>query len=487
MRILCIFLFFLTNASCQPSGGPHQACGCKIGEVSEASAIIWTRLTKNSSANPAGAPWFEVEYKGQGFQPASEKKNNRRPVLGVRYEEPAASAADIRWAVPGAPGATRIQYRPEGAKEWIFTEWQKVDPEQDFTRQHVLNYLEPGSLYQFVVESRNPEGGKGVSIKGSFRTAPEETDATAEVEFAVSTGQAFRDRDNDKGFNIYPAMIRQHPNLDFFVHTGDIVYYDRLAKTPDLAHYHWQRTYSLPTNVKFHNQVSSYFIKDDHDAWTNDCWPTMKSPDMGTFTFEKGLDIFVQQVPMHGRSTYRTQRWGKHVQIWLVEGRDFRSANTDPDGPEKTIWGEEQKAWFKETFAASDATFRILISPTPVVGPDRDKGKNDNHSNQVFSHEGNEIRDFLATQNNAYIICGDRHWQYHSVDPRTKLNEFSCGPASNAHAGGWKQEDYREDIHRFLRVDGGYLSVLSKGEELIFRHHSDAGEVVNEAVFQASK
>ena len=37
-----------------------------------------------------------------------------------------------------------------------------------------------------------------------------------------------------------------------------------VAFTVPLAHWHWQRMYALPSNVEFHRQVSSYFIKDDH-------------------------------------------------------------------------------------------------------------------------------------------------------------------------------------------------------------------------------
>jgi alkaline phosphatase D len=57
------------------------------------------------------------------------------------------------------------------------------------------------------------------------------------------------------------------------------------------------------------------------------------------------------------------------------------------------------------------------------------------------------------------IICGDRHWQFHSIHPKTGLNEFSCDPASDKHVGGWSQKDFREDYHQFLRVKEGYLSV----------------------------
>ena len=163
----------------------------------------------------------------------------------------------------------------------------------------------------------------------------------------------------------------------------------------------------LPFNVEFHRQVASYFIKDDHETWMDDCWPGMKTSYMGEFTLEQGLEFFKQQVPIE-RPTFRTFRWEKDLQIWLIEGRDYRSPNIMPDSLEKTIWGSEQKEWFKRTVKESDATFRLLISPTPIVGPDREN-KHGNHSNKDFSYEGNEIRSFIASQKNMYVICGDRH------------------------------------------------------------------------------
>ena len=157
---------------------------------------------------------------------------------------------------------------------------------------------------------------------------------------------------------------------------------------------------------------------------------------MGTFNFEEGLRVYREQVPM-SEKPYRTFRWGKGLQVWFTEGRDFRSPNTDPDGPDKTIWGAEQKRWLKDTLLASDADWKILVSPTPIVGPDR-KNKHDNHSNDNFTHEGDEFRDFVKEHmpDNFFVACGDRHWQYHSIHPKTGLHEFSSGPASDDHAGG---------------------------------------------------
>ena len=53
-----------------------------------------------------------------------------------------------------------------------------------------------------------------------------------------------------------------------------------------------------------------------------------------------------------------------------AEGRDYRSPHMTPQGPSKTLWGFEQLAWLKRTLLESDAVFKILISPTPLVGPD---------------------------------------------------------------------------------------------------------------------
>ena len=436
----------LLAASESPSQSPYQATGFKVGEVTDATAIVWTRLTRSAQPNPPDPS-----------RPAGTKKKGRRaeprkPVADV-------NVAELPEAAPGVPGEVRVGYRPSGSPEWQFSAWAAVDPDRDFTRQIVLESLRPNARYELRVDSRGAGGGPaGQSLEGEFHTAPVAGDP-APVRFAVSTCQSHATRDCPEGYKIYTHMLKLKP--DFFVHTGDIVYYD-YAATPedwatniDRARYLWWRTYSLPSVVAFQRHVSSYFMKDDHDTWQNDCWPTMKNNRMGQFTFAQGQAVFREQVPM-GESTYRTRRWGKDLQIWMVEGRDFRSPNNDPDGPEKSIWGKQQKAWFKQTVAASDATFRILISPTALVGPDR-PNKHDNHANVNFAHEGNELRQFLSGQKNMVVVNGDRHWQYHSIHPQTKVREYGCGPVSNQHAGGWDPKEFIPEYHRYLNVAGGFL------------------------------
>ncbi len=451
-------------------GAVYMANGIKIGEVHQDCAIVWTRLTRAPERNADGIPFPEVDgSRNAGADLSTADLTGGHPLDAMEG------------AAPGAAGLVQIAYWPAGKPgEKKQTSWLPVDPDRDFTRQHLLENLQPATIYEVRVQGKTDvESEVSCSVEGRFKTAPPPDEPATVSLVVVTCGDYPRRDDPDMGHKIYDAMLRINP--DFFVHTGDIEYYDKplpWAPNQELARFKWNRLFAMPYQRKFHCNVTSYFIKDDHDTLRNDCWPGQI---YGDLTWEQGLAIFREQAPM-GEKTYRTIRWGKDLQVWLVEGRDFRSPNNMPDGPDKTIWGAEQKAWFKRTVAESDATFRVLISPTPVVGPDRDN-KTDNHANKAFAHEGNELRQFMASMKNMIVINGDRHWQYVSVDDETGLYEFGTGPSSDEHAGGWKQDDFRPE-HRYLNLKGGFLHVTvtreSGAPRMVLRHRSVTGDVYNE-------
>ena len=278
-------------------------------------------------------------------------------------------------------------------------------------------------------------------------------------------------------------------NPSFLVHAGDIEYYDKpdpWALTVELMRFKWGRIFALPDNRSFYKSHTAYFLKDDHDTLKNDCWPGQQ---YGAVTFEEGVRLFNEEQFPSRTPRYQTVQWGKDLQVWFLEGRDFRSPNTMADGPEKTILGVEQKAWLFETLDASTATFKLVFSPTPIVGPDR-SGKKDNHANTIFAHEGEQLRQKFSSVDGVIVLCGDRHWQYASVDEETGLWEFGCGPGSEKHQLGWKKGDERPS-HRFLRVAGGFLSghLESKGQssELTMHHRTVNGDVVSTFRFPVEK
>lgn len=481
-RLLPVLCFTGTACAALTTGGPYLATGIKIGEVTQTDAIIWVRLTENPERVGNDAPMPDIKYVDPESGDLVTRSN--RPNMAPVVEFPDGySIKTIQGATPGSTGRVRVKFRESGETKWRQTSWRAVGEQSDYSTQLKLKKLNPGSVHEIVVQA-GPVDGKSISssLEGTFKTAPDRHEP-ADVNFIVTTGTSYPDVDSDTGYKFYLNALNLDP--EFFVHTGDILYYDKMAKSLELARWHWDRMYSFPNNIEFHRKVASYFIKDDHDTWMNDAYPGLKTKFMGDFTWDQGIELFLQEVPM-GEKTYRTVRWGKDLQVWMVEGRDFRSDNPMPDGPGKTIWGEEQMHWFKSSVRASDATYKVLISPTPIVGPDRGK-KNDNHANEGFKYEGDMLRKFIASQKNMVTVCGDRHWQYVSRDAETGLMEFSCGPGSDAHAGGWKQEDFYPE-HVYLNVVGGFLEGSVEHRQgmptLVFRHYNPDGDLLNEHVVE---
>ena len=466
-------VFFITLAACLlacseapvETASCRQATGVKIGEVTSSTAIIWTRLTEETARRSDG-----IELRGRPDRDAPARDFDIRELEG---------------SAPGAPGKIKLVYsKREDLSDPIVTEWETVLPEKDYTRKFKLKHLEPGTKYYFETHTADSSGLlEHDPLRGSFQTAPA-AEVRDEVRFTVITGQAYRDVDDQQGFRAYDAMLDLDPH--FVVPTGDTVYYDSddpLVTNKELARYHWCRMYSYPKLIDFHRQVPGYWEKDDHDSYANDNWPGLVRPYMGDFTLKQGLEVFEEQTPVSGQP-YRKFRWGKLLEIWLTEGREFRSPNDMPDGPEKTIWGEKQKEWLTSTLLESDADWRLMISPTPIVGPDR-TNKADNHANAAFEHEGSWFRLWAAKKlgDNFFTTCGDRHWQYHSVDPESGLHEFSSGPISDEHASGSPGED--PEFHRFHKVQGGFLSVTvdttdDQQSRITFRLHGVDGKVAYE-------
>jgi alkaline phosphatase/alkaline phosphatase D len=237
--------------------------------------------------------------------------------------------------------------------------------------------------------------------------------------------------------------------------------------------YHVQ--FCQPRFKTLFSELGTYWEKDDHDYRCNDADPYMDHP----ISHELGISSFREQLPVtdpldQGALTYRTYRMNRDVQLWFLEGRDYRSPNDMEPGPDKTLLGADQISWLKGTLLASDATFKFIISPTPWVGPD-DLYKTDNHVNPGgFLNERDSLFGWFREQGfldkGLYIICGDRHWKYHATHP-SGFEEFSCGALvdNNSRAGRLAGDPESTDpegliIQHFIEgtpgeASGGFLLV----------------------------
>ncbi len=249
---------------------------------------------------------------------------------------------------------------------------------------------------------------------------------------------AYSGPDAALGYPAHEAILDLSP--DVFIGNGDNVYYDhppfnKALEVPEMRH-KWHQQFMLPRYRKLLDHTTTFWLKDDHDHRYDDSDTLATNEKHGPKpTNEEGKKMFLEQIPLSmpedsTAKTYRTFKAGSLLQVWMLEGRDYRSPNKMEDGPEKTMWGKEQKEWLKETLLSSTAAFKVLITPTPMIGPD-DKRKTDNHTNiGGFRYEGqaffNWIKENKLDQKGFYIFCGDRHWQYHSIS-QEGIEEFSSG------------------------------------------------------------
>ncbi len=440
-------------------------------------------------------------YLGSGAK--AGEITDRTAIIHVRLT--ATPGQDADGLIPGREGQTRLRYGiEESLREFKSTGWMTARAEEDHSIQFKLDALTPASRHYYRVEMRSGESAPAILSDGfSFVTAPAPNDR-APVMFHLTTCQ------DTRGESTYRSMAAQRP--DFCVSAGDTVYYDGegLSRNIPQAWQAYQKMFGLPAMKEYYQQVGGYFMKDDHDYRFNDSDPYMEGRwvnekkadpearytktrgneklDVAWLTHEEGIRVFKQVFPM-GEKTYRTVRWGKGLQVWMLEHRDYRSPNNMPDGPEKSMWGKEQKAWLMKTLLDSDADYRIIIAPNPIIGPDR-LMKGDNHANlNGFWHEAQEFLDWLKVEklDNVFLMCGDRHWQYHSTDRRNgrSTNEFSCGPTCDEHVQA--VPPIYEGVERpYSASRGGFLSVryAPKDRSLAIQFNSMKGESLYQKLFK---
>jgi alkaline phosphatase/alkaline phosphatase D len=446
-----------------------QAQGDFAGEVTDHSALLQTRITsipgplldsKGDIPGMEGRAYFEWS-ENESFRPSQ-----RTPLLEAKAE----SDFIIRAAIEGLREGTRYFYRLvfENGKKGPTRTFQTRSHRGDhvsFCMGNCMNY------YPFITGQPNGDGP---------------VTATAE--------------DKRLGYPSFAAMQKLNP--DFFIGAGDIVYYDfpkdSPAQTVPQLRKKWHEQFRFPRLISFFGRCGSYWMKDDHDFRFDDA--DLAGDQLPSAT--TGKDLFREQMPIHAAGdtkspNYRTHQVSRDLQIWFLEGRDYRSDNRSPADSKKSIWGEAQRKWLEATLQSSPAKWKIIVSPTPLVGPDR-ASKSDNHTNlNGFRDEADSFFQWLTDKKieNVLILCGDRHWQYHSIHP-SGVEELCCGALNDENSirgiapGDPTSTDPQATIRQpylypnptggFLHVD---LSPNSKGTSpLTFSFYDDGGKLLHQVI-----
>jgi alkaline phosphatase D len=335
----------------QDAGRPATPCGVATGDVADGRAIVWSRT-------------------------------DRPARLIVEYSTTPSFRDPRRIAGPAALEAT------------------------DYTARVDLSDLPPGQRISYRVHFQDLSDLRvtSVPVEGSFQTPSRQPDRDVVFSFSADcVGQGWGIDPAHGGIALYEAMRRAEP--DVFIHLGDTIYADQplsrevtlddgsvwrnivteaKAKiAQDLADYRGNHLYNFHDEhlKRFASEVSQMVLWDDHEVRDN-WYPTQRldadardAVNSVALLAARGKRAFLEYQPLRidpidAERIYRSWRYGPLVEIFALDMRTYRGANSANVHSEldesSAILGNTQVSWLKRALAASTSTWKVIASDLPI-------------------------------------------------------------------------------------------------------------------------
>jgi alkaline phosphatase D len=279
----------------------------------------------------------------------------------------------------------------------------------DLTVTVAVKALRPNTAYSYRFRQ-----GTSASALGHFRTAPAPA-AAATVRFAISgdadatPGTSGRPAYNT--FQVYARMAAERN--DFNINLGDTIYSDsevggaKPALTRRAKWAKYRQGLALAPLRTLRATAGTYSHWDDHE-FIND----FSRDEHGSALYAAGVKAFTDYAPVRTGASglYRTFRWGKHLELFFLDERSFRSAKASAGGvcnvagrsdlaptapavvrqaftllvpslsqpvpqacldriadSSRTMLGASQLARFLRDVRRSTATFKVIVNETPLM------------------------------------------------------------------------------------------------------------------------
>jgi alkaline phosphatase D len=410
------------------------------------------------------------------------------------------------WFRTDGPARARVEWESEdGASQAGASPVVTTSIERDWTASVALRGLEPGTRYRYRVRTGLSGDGAmereaGVAGSGRFVTAAS-PDRSASLSFIWSgdLGGQQRCRHAQTGYEIFDRMAKVEPAFMLFL--GDTIYADDRCPSPpnapggdflattldDYRAKHRYQREDVPLR-RFLTSVPVYVMWDDHEVKNNFSGPFEPQMPAGRRAL---LDYWPIDVPEQDPTRlYRSFRQGADVELFLLDTRQYRSSNSEPDGEHKTLLGPIQRAWLLDGLKRSTATWKLVATSVPLAHPSKSSAAipgNDSWARAAdgtgFQTERDEILRFILTHDirNVVWLAGDVHYaQVNEYDPdgdgTPEFREFICGPLSAASVLPVPPEPtFRPTT---LYSEGGFMNfglVSVSGEQLRLRIVDQAG------------
>lgn len=373
----------------------------------------------------------------------------------------------IIWSRVNKPSIMHVEFANNSLflNSKLETKW--VDNTTDFTGNIKLDNLSAATKYFYhVFFSTIDNNITSSSFMGTFKTAPNTAMSGRSISFIVGGdigGQTFC-RELNKGYSIFEKMIEFSP--DFYIQNGDMIYADddcpkyrmdgsqnilgnffgiadpkvewnNLTKVHEVYLNHWAYNRADPHLQNFLKNTSMYSQWDDHEVLDDfgANWSYWNSETENRTGYQnvvhEGRKAFFNFSPIDRDITdlnriYRSFHWGTYLDLLILDARSDRSRNDLPDIVEnnKTMLGAEQLTWLKDNLLSSNATWKVISSDIPIsipTGVNSSKFGRDGWANGInldfssqtgFERELEEIMKFIDDNNikNIIFVTTDVHF-----------------------------------------------------------------------------
>jgi len=418
---------------------------------------LFSCVSASREGLPIGSPFAEATAPSKNLLPqgiAVGDVTSQAALLWLRTDGP--MTVQVEWA-PVAVWDSPSNLTDPVARTPLFT----TSAETDYTLTIPLEGLTPARRYRYYVFV-GAKGREGTSTdarttaQGEFTTLPDAT-SPVPVTFAWSgdLGGQQRCRRGAAGYPIFDVLRAQQ--LDFFLFLGDTVYADDVCPSPPnepgadfrattLAEYRARHRYQRGAEAlrRFLETTPVYAIWDDHEVRNDFSGPFDSQMPVGRQALREYWPIRV--APDDPQRLYRSVRAGADLDVFILDTRQYRSRNVDPDGPAKTMLGERQLQWLLSELSESTATWKVIVTSVPLSiskGGSATVPGNDGWAGGSgypgFEWERKVIVDYILGRKikNVVFLAGDvHHVQANAYDPdgdgRPDFFEFVAGPLSAA-------------------------------------------------------
>ncbi|MBI0577865.1 alkaline phosphatase D family protein [Neobacillus cucumis] len=316
-----------------------------------------------------------------------------------------------------------------------------TEAENDYAVKAKMDGLKPDTTYFYRAHAVS----SSYTVNGSFKTAPAENSLKP---LTMVWGGDTGGQGEIPPYNSFKAMSALNP--DFFLFSGDTIYADN--KTPAVPNPpsqtvqdFWAKYKENRTDAGLRSllqKTATFSIWDDHEVTNDFSGPSQPLTPTGLRAFEDYWPISNERSAAD--KLYHTYSWGNTLDMMILNNRGYRDPNTQADGADKTMLGEEQLEWLKKQLLESDAKIKLVATSVPISVPTgkanaRDGWANGNQVNPNdptgYENEFKKISDFIVEKGikNVFFVTTDVHFaqviKYDANhDSKTDYHELISGP-----------------------------------------------------------